>query len=164
MLALDNPELCERMARSLGTRPRLEHTVQQGPDVMATVTATGMLSTRAVEAYRLHPNRLKMLAARGQGFLFATRAAGTVAVPIVYAPMPPLARQWKTSLRRVDQAKVAGLRLYEKFINGRGTAKLTVVRPEEPEESVLRANAPASSPKPVGPRNPAGQDDHLVNQ
>ena len=65
--AQDNPELCKRMARSLGTVPRLEHTLQQAPSLSSTVTARGVLSTRAVEAYRLHPNRLKSLVCRGQG-------------------------------------------------------------------------------------------------
>jgi hypothetical protein len=81
VLALDSPELCERLARSLGTRPRLEHTIQQGPGAMSTVAATGVMSTRAVESLRLHPNRLKMLASRGQGFLFASRPDGQVAIP-----------------------------------------------------------------------------------
>jgi hypothetical protein len=113
VLALDSPELCERLARSLGTRPRLEHTVQQGPDVLSTVTATGVLSTRAVESYRLHPNRLKMLASRGQGFLFASRQDGRTAIPIAYGRLPDLPLPSEASLRRNDQAQARGLRLYE---------------------------------------------------
>jgi hypothetical protein len=112
VLALDSPELCERLARSLGTRPRLEHTVQQGPDVLSTVTATGVLSTRAVESYRLHPNRLKMLASRGQGFLFASRHDGRTAIPIAYGRLPQLPLPSENSLRRNDQARARGLRLY----------------------------------------------------
>jgi hypothetical protein len=113
VLSLDSPELCERLARSLGTRPRLEHTIQQGPDVLSTVTATGVLSTRAVESYRLHPNRLKMLASRGQGFLFASRHDGRTAIPIAYGRLPQLPLPSEDSLRRNDQARARGLRLYE---------------------------------------------------
>ena len=113
VLALDSPELCERLARSLGTRPRLEHTVQQGPGVLSTVAPTGVLSTRAVESYRLHPNRLKMLASCGQGFLFASRRDGRQAIPIAYGRLSDLPLPPEDSLPRNDQARARGLRLYE---------------------------------------------------
>lgn len=35
VLALDDPELCERMAATLGTYPRLENTIQRGSDLVA---------------------------------------------------------------------------------------------------------------------------------
>ncbi len=111
ILALDSPDLCERLARSLGTRPRLEHTVQQGPGALSTVTATGVMSTRAVESYRLHPNRLKMLASRGQGFLFASRPEVRVAIPIAYGALPDLPLPPEERLRRNDQTLARGLRL-----------------------------------------------------
>src|SRR2546428_789293 len=95
------------------SRPRLEHTIQQGPGVLSTVTATGVLSTRAVESYRLHPNRLKMLASRGQGFLFASRRDGRTAIPVVYGRLSELPLPSENSLRRNDQARAQGLRLYE---------------------------------------------------
>jgi hypothetical protein len=122
VLALDSPELCERLARSLGTRPRLEHTIQQGPGTMSTVAATGVMSTRAVESLRLHPNRLKMLASRGQGFLFASRPDGQVAIPIAYGRLPDLPLPPEAVLRRNDQKRARGLRLYECL--GAGADKL----------------------------------------
>jgi hypothetical protein len=134
VLALDNPELCERLARSLGTTPRLEHTVQQGPDVLSTVTATGVMSTRAVEAYRLHPNRLKGLAPRGQGFLFASRADGPTAIPIAYGRMPVLPTALSTPLPRTDQRKAPGLRLYQRFVLGKARTP--------PSTATPAANAP----------------------
>lgn len=112
VLALDNPELCERLARSLGTTRRLENTVQQGRDALSVMAPTGMMSTRAVEAYRLHPNRLKQLASRGQGFLFASRGSGRVAIPIIYGQMPPLPTS-SEPLRRNDQTSARGLRLHQ---------------------------------------------------
>ena len=115
ILAQDNPELCERMARSLGTLPRLEHTLQQAPGLFSTVTATGVLSTRAVEAYRLHPNQLKSLASRRQGYLFASRPQGMKAIPIAYGPMPELPAPLEP-LRQTNQTCAPGLRLYERFI------------------------------------------------
>jgi hypothetical protein len=116
ILALDSPELGERLARSLGTTPRLEHTIQQAPNSLALITATGARSTRTVEAYRLHPNRLKMLASRGQGFLFATRKGRRTAIPVAYGCMPEgLPLPPETSLVRHDQERAAGLRLYERL-------------------------------------------------
>jgi hypothetical protein len=56
--------------RATGTLPRLEHTLQQAPGFFSTVTATGVLSTRAVEAYRLHLNQLKFLASCGHAKLW----------------------------------------------------------------------------------------------
>ena len=113
VLALDSPDLCERLARSLGTRPRLEHTIQQGPGAMSTVAATGVMSTRAVESLRLHPNRLKMLASRGQGFLFASRPDGQVAIPVAYGRLPDLPLPPEAALGRNDQKGARGLRLHE---------------------------------------------------
>jgi len=72
--------------------PRLENTLQQERSLLSAVLPTGLLSTRAVEAYRLNPNRLKSLASQGQGYLFASR--------------PPA-----NSLHRIDQSTATGLRL-----------------------------------------------------
>lgn len=116
VLALDSPELCEQLARSLGTKPRLEHTIQQGPGAMSTVAATGVMSTRAVESLRLHPNRLKMLASRGQGFLFASRPEGQVAIPVAYGRLPDLPLPPEATLKRNDQTHARGLRLCEAVI------------------------------------------------
>lgn len=37
-----------------------------------TIAAAGVFSSRAVEATRLHPSRLKSLASKGQGYLYAS--------------------------------------------------------------------------------------------
>jgi len=130
LLAQDSPELCERMARSLGTTPRLENTVQQVSGRLATIAATGVFSSRAVEAYRLHPNRLKSLASTGQGFLFASRPSGRIAIPVVYGRMPELPAPSISALPRNEQRRAQGLRLYERFV---APAKL----PHVQSESVL---------------------------
>jgi hypothetical protein len=130
LLAQDSPELCERMARSLGTTPRLENTVQQASGRLATIAATGVFSSRAVEAYRLHPNRLKSLASTGQGYLFASLPSGRTAIPIVYGRMPALPAPSISALPRNDQSRAQGLRLYERFV---APAKL----PRVQSESVL---------------------------
>ena len=101
--------------------------MQQGPGVLATVTATGVLSTRAVESYRLHPNRLKMLASRGQGFLFASRHDGRVAIPIAYGRLPDRPLPPEERLRRNVQARARGLRLYEGLAAGGNAGATTSV-------------------------------------
>ncbi len=80
---------------------------------MSTVTATGVMSTRAVESLRLHPNRLKMLASRGQGFLFASRPDGQVAIPVAYGRLPDLPLPPEAALERNDQTQARGLHLYD---------------------------------------------------
>jgi hypothetical protein len=54
-----------------------------------------------------------MLASRGQGFLFASRPDGQVAIPIAYGRLPDLPLPPEAALRRNDQARERGLRLYE---------------------------------------------------
>jgi hypothetical protein len=76
-------------------------------------TLSHQTSTRAVESLRLHPNRLKMLASRGQGFLFASRPDGQVAIPVAYGRLPDLPLPPEAALGRNDQARARGLRLYD---------------------------------------------------
>ena len=57
-----------------------------------------------------------------------TRPGGTVAIPVVYAPMPELPASWTDELPRIDQRKGAGLRLYEHFVKANAAPKLALVR------------------------------------
>jgi hypothetical protein len=54
------------------------------------IMQAGCGGSAAVEACHLHPNQLKSLASRGQGYLFASRPRGMRATPIAYGPMPEL--------------------------------------------------------------------------
>jgi hypothetical protein len=65
-----------------------------------------------VEAYRLHPNAIKALARRGQGYLLSDEGLH----PVAYGMLPPLTADY--SLPRKDQRKARGLRLYETFVVG----------------------------------------------
>ena len=69
ILNQDNPELCERIARSIGTRQIRELTVRRKEGPLLTSLATGDASSRLVEAYRLHPNAIKALGAVRAGVL-----------------------------------------------------------------------------------------------
>jgi TraM recognition site of TraD and TraG len=110
VLSQDNPELCERIAKSIGTIHVQELTVRRREGPLATSLLTGDASTRQVEAYRLHPNAIKRLARCGQGYLLSDDALR----PLVYGMLPPLSARYPLSRHR--QKDAPGLRLYETFV------------------------------------------------
>jgi hypothetical protein len=112
ILNQDNPELCERIARSIGTRQVRELTVRRKEGPLLTSLATGDASSRLVEAYRLHPNAIKALARCGQGYSLSDEGLAPVAYPL----MPAIRADY--ALPRKDQRAARGLRLYETFVAG----------------------------------------------
>lgn len=110
VLNQDNPELCEKLAKSIGTHQVIEKTVRQQQGALLTSLTTGDASSKLVEAYRLHPNRIKGLARCGQGFLLNDEGLRAVS----YGMLPPIAADYPLS--RKDQSRARGLRLYETFI------------------------------------------------
>jgi hypothetical protein len=110
ILNQDNPELCERIARSIGTRQVRELTVRRKEGPLLTSLATGDASSRLVEAYRLHPNAIKALARCGQGYSLSDEGLA----PVAYPMMPALRADYP--LPRKDQKAAKGLRLYETFV------------------------------------------------
>jgi hypothetical protein len=110
ILNQDNPELCERIARSIGTHQVRELTVRRKEGPLLTSLATGDASSRLVEAYRLHPNAIKALARAGQGYLLSDEELA----PVAYPRMPALRADFP--LPRKDQTAARGLRLYETFV------------------------------------------------
>jgi hypothetical protein len=110
ILNQDNPELCERIARSIGTRQERELTVRRKEGPLLTSLATGDASSRLVEAYRLHPNAIKALARCGQGYSLSDEGLA----PVAYPMMPAISAEYP--LPRKDQKAAKGLRLYETFV------------------------------------------------
>jgi TraM recognition site of TraD and TraG len=110
VLSQDNPELCERIAKSIGTIHVQELTVRRQEGPLATSLLTGDASARQVEAYRLHPNAIKRLARCGQGYLLSDDALR----PLVYGMLPPLCARYPLSRHRQEDAP--GLRLYQTFV------------------------------------------------
>ena len=101
------------VAKSIGTQQEVLKTVrtEQGP--LLTSLATREASTRLVESYKLHPNRIKNLARCGQGYLFNDEGLR----PISYGMLPASFRA-SYALVRKDQSGARGLKLYEKFVLG----------------------------------------------
>jgi hypothetical protein len=110
VLNQDHPALCEMVAKSIGTRQEILKTVRETRGPLFTSLATGEASTRMVESYRLHPNRIKNLARYGQGFLYTDSTLH----PVCYGQLPPLQAHYPLPANRQDGAR--GLRLYEIFV------------------------------------------------
>jgi hypothetical protein len=110
VLNQDNPALCEMVAKSIGTQQEVLKTVRVEAGPLFTSLATREASTRVVEAYKLHPNRIKNLARCGQGFLYTDSTLH----PLCYGQLPSLRADYPLSSR--PSATVAGLQLYERFI------------------------------------------------
>jgi hypothetical protein len=111
VLNQDNPKLCEMLAHSIGTHQVVERTVRQQQGALFTSLMTGDASSKLVEAYRLHPNRIKSLARAGQGYLLNDEGIH----PVCYAPLPAEVEA-DYPLKARDQRKAVGLKLYEEFI------------------------------------------------
>ena len=110
ILAQDNPELCEKLAKSIGTHQVVEKTVRMRRGPLFTSLATGDVSSKLVEAYKLHPNAIKNLARCGQGYLFNDEGLR----PVCYGMLPPFSLDF--ALKRKNQTRARGLRLYDRFI------------------------------------------------
>ena len=136
VLNQDNPQLCDELAKSIGTHQVVEMTVRRKAGALFTSLATGDASSKLVETYRVHPNCIKNLAPAGQGYLVTTSHEP---LPICYGMMPPLSADY--ALARKDQSKARGIRLHERFVRG------AVPKDQEVVE-VLRADARARAPRP----------------
>lgn len=114
VLNQDNPELCEKISKSIGTHQIVEKTVRMQQGALFTSLTTGDASSKLVETFRLHPNAIKSLERAGQGYLFSDEGL----TPVVYGMMPPVALD--VALPKKDQTKARGLRLYETFVSAQG--------------------------------------------
>ena len=110
VLNQDNPELCEKVAKSVGTYQAIEKTVRHQQGALFTSLTTGDASTKQVEAFKLHPNRIKALARCGQGYLYNDEGLH----PVCYGMLPRMDAQLLLTCQ--DQSTAPGLRLYERFV------------------------------------------------
>ncbi len=126
VLSQDNPGLCEMLAKSIGTEQVVEQTVRRESGPFWTSIATQEASAKLVEAYRLHPNRIKALARCGQGYVYTDEGI----TPVCYPLFPPELRD-RYPLPRKSQDGARGLHLYERFVAGASR------EPAEPGEEDL---------------------------
>lgn len=111
ILNQDNPELCEKVSKSIGTHQIVEKTVRQQQGALFTSLTTGDASTKLVETFKLHPNAIKGLASCGQGYCYF----GNDIVPLSFAMLPDLQADYP--LKKREQSSARGLRLEEKFLS-----------------------------------------------
>jgi len=111
VLSQDNPQLCEDLAKSIGTHQVVEMTVRRQAGALFTSLQTGDASSKLVESYKVHPNRIKNLGQAGQGYLVTT---GRPPEPICYGMMPDVAADY--ALSRAEEDTARGLHLYERFV------------------------------------------------
>ena len=130
VLSQDNPALCEMLAKSIGTDQVVEQTVRRESGPLWTSIQTQDASTKLVEAYRLHPNRIKALARCGQGYVYTDEGI----TPVCYPIFPPELRD-RYPLARKSQEGARGLHLYERFVAGASP---------EPAEPVGEEPSPSS--------------------
>jgi len=114
ILNQDNPQLCEKVAKSVGTKQDVELTVRRQQGALMTMLTTGDASSRLVEAYRLHPNAIKSLARCGQGYLYNDEGIRAVS----YGMLPEdLTADYALPIN--DQRRARGLRIYQRYLAGR---------------------------------------------
>lgn len=110
VLYQNDPDVCERLAKALGTTKGVELTVRRSVDSFLNSYSTLESSSREVDAYRCHPNRIKSLRC-GQAYLaqdsefHGVNLEQVPELPPATVPAPKLAR-------------AEGLGLHEYFVSG----------------------------------------------
>lgn len=117
ILKQDNPDLCDKVAKSCGTRTGLRKTVRMQQGALFTSLNSGDANAREAEEYVLHPNAIKNLERCGQGYLYNDEGIRRVS----YGMLPP-GIEAAYPLPQRDQSSARGLRLYDRFIMAEGKA------------------------------------------
>jgi type IV secretory pathway TraG/TraD family ATPase VirD4 len=125
VLYQNDPELCERVARALGTEKDVKKTNRVSADSLLVAHSTLEASEREVDEYRLHPNHIKALASYGQAYLVNDSSFVGVNLELLDrhlelpAATPPAPKRPSSD----------GLRLHELFVQLGDSA--TTTRPED---------------------------------
>jgi hypothetical protein len=112
VLYQNDPEVCDRIAKALGTKKDVELTVRRSVDVWMNSVSTHEASTKEVDVYRCHPNRIKSLLC-GQAYL--AQDADFVGVHLQQVPPLPAA---VAPSPNVPGADVPRLGLHDLFLQG----------------------------------------------
>src|SRR5262249_17421250 len=113
VLYQNDPEVCDRIAKALGTKKDIELTVRRSVDVWMNSVSTHEASSKEVDAYRCHPNRIKALRC-GQAYL----AQDSDFTAVHLQQVPPLAAAVPLPPKKPT---VEGIGLHEMFLRaGRG--------------------------------------------
>ncbi len=110
VLYQNDPEVCDRIAKALGTEKDVELTVRRSVDIWMNSVSTHEASSKEIDSYRCHPNRIKSLRC-GQAYLAQDAdftAVHLQQLPALPAAVPPPPRQSSSE----------GLGLHDMFVNG----------------------------------------------
>lgn len=115
VLFQNDPEVCERISKALGTVKGVELTVRRSVDGLLNSYSTLEASSREVDAYRCHPNRIKSLRC-GQAYL--AQDADFVGVNLQQVPdLPPAAPPALVAAGgRPGEGRADGLGLHDMFV------------------------------------------------
>ena len=112
ILYQNDPEVCDRISKALGTHKEIELTVRRSADGWLNQVSTQEASSKEVDAYRCHPNRIKALRT-GQAYL--AQDAAFCAVHLQELPELPAARP-----PAPKAGATGGLGLHDLFVAGDG--------------------------------------------
>lgn len=112
ILNQDNPELCEKVSKSIGTHQIVEKTIRRQQGALLTSLTTGDASSKLVETFRLHPNAIKSLAPCGQGYAYF----GSEVVPVALAMFPSLSMEGRLGGRLRHEERASGICLESRFL------------------------------------------------
>jgi hypothetical protein len=109
LLNQDNPQLCEMVAKSLGTKQEEKLTIKKVSGPFFTSLQTRDASSRQVESYRLHPNKIRALRRFGQAYVYSDETLRAVNL----APLPRDVRANYDLPRQSTDTTEAGQNLYQ---------------------------------------------------
>ncbi|MCC6811242.1 MAG: type IV secretory system conjugative DNA transfer family protein [Deltaproteobacteria bacterium] len=108
VLYQNNAQLCEQIAKSIGTYQTTKTTMRQSVGELAVKIDMGEQSVREVEEFRLHPNAIKGLAPVGQAYLIESNQH----TPMNLAPLPArFFEKWQNIVPPKRKPDASGLNL-----------------------------------------------------
>lgn len=110
ILYQNNFQLCEQIAKGIGTYQTVKVTTRKSVGDLALSVDLGEQSRREVEEFRLHPNAIKNLAPCGQAYLIESSHH----TPLNLGQLPPqFFERWEGTKPPAPRAQTAGLNLRE---------------------------------------------------
>jgi len=89
VLGVNDPESADFFARLFGTRSSEKTTERAERKPLGDLEMSGLMSVRAVEEYKIHPNRLKSMS-RGEGVLSFIKCGEVIIEEVQFEPIPKL--------------------------------------------------------------------------
>lgn len=87
VLGVNDPESADFFARLFGTRSTEKTTERAERKPLGDLEMSGFMSVRAVEEYKIHPNKLKAMS-RGQGVLSFLKCGEVITEEVQFEPIP----------------------------------------------------------------------------